>query len=126
MSEDAPSLPSLSQRLVELAGGELNQIADQKQYVAELHLLITAWNLSIAPGHPKLSQRFDNAVLQAAPQVRVAAEARIAELVERKKKLFPEDTRVVIDARLRKTPTGAALETKSYDYAVHGDKGLPT
>ncbi|MDX2186120.1 MAG: hypothetical protein SFV32_04235 [Opitutaceae bacterium] len=124
MSEAAPSLPSLSQRLMEFAGEDLNAIVEEREYIAQLHLIITAWNLSIAPGHPKLTQRFDNAVLQSPPEIRVLAEARIADLVERKKKLFPDDTRVIIDARLRKTPTGVALETKSYDYTVHGDKGL--
>jgi hypothetical protein len=124
MSDPAPSLPSLSQRLMEMAGAELNQATDEREYLAKLHLVIAAWNLAVVPGHPKITQRFDNAVLHAPVEVRRAAEAHVAELVSLKKRLFPDDTRVIVDARLRRHESGISFETKSYDYTVHGDKGL--
>ncbi len=114
----------MSQRLVDFAGPEMPPAADERAYAAHIHIVITAWNLAIVPNNSKITHRFDQALLAAPIHLRRVFEARLAELVERKKKHFADDTRVVADARLVRNGEKLTLETKSYDFAVHGEKGL--
>jgi hypothetical protein len=123
MSESLP-LVSMSQRLVEFGGPDLPSTTDERAYSAHIHIVITAWNLAVVPGNSKISRKFDDALLASPPHVRRVFEVKLAELVDRKKRLFPDDTRVVADARLIKKGETITLETKSYDYAIHGEKGL--
>lgn len=118
------NMPSLSQCLAELGRDVLPQQAADREYAALLRIVITAWNLAVAPGNAKVTRGFDDALLHTTPEIRQQTEVLLADLVARKNKLFPKDTRVVFEARIRRTDTGITIETRSYDFAAFGDKYL--
>ena len=79
-------------------------------------LIMLAWNYSIYPVESKESQVINNDILRMPNKKRIEFEKHLTFWVEKKKRLFPNDRRIIVDLDLKKRGGGYSLVASSYDY----------
>lgn len=88
-------LPPISTRIVEFLGYDLTAIGNTQACLDELRFAQMAWNYSIfTPSSPEFCS-IDTALLKLPEPIRTKLYARLIELSERKKKMYPDDFRVI-------------------------------
>ncbi len=75
-----------------------------------------AWNYSIFSPDSEAARVIDNGLLRMPAPVRASVQHRLLEWVERKKKLFPEDRRIIARLGIKDGKRRLTVEAASYDY----------
>jgi hypothetical protein len=109
-------LPPISQRIVEFAGEDLPPPDDATAYMKVLQFAQMAWNYSILPPDTDASKVVEDGLLRMPATVRASVQSRLIEWVERKKRMFPEDRRIIVELKLKDRKRRLTVEAASYDY----------
>jgi hypothetical protein len=81
-----------------------------------LGFAVAAWNIALLPvgsQEKALREVTATALRSPTPELRAASEGIIRDLIARKKSLFADNQRFIMDFRLTATPTDYRLEVKS-------------
>ncbi len=99
----------LSEVLLEFAGPFLPEPRRQKEYRTTIGAAILAWNLALLPAEEAVKSLRD----EFAPRLGAEGSATIATLAVRKRELYPDDRRFVVDYELSMNDTGVVLNVVS-------------
>ena len=108
--------PPISQNVLQFIGDELPSPNQPEALRKTLMLIMLAWNYSIYPVESKESQVINNDILRMPNKKRIEFEKHLTFWVEKKKRLFPNDRRIIVDLDLKKRGGGYSLVASSYDY----------
>ena len=108
--------PPISQNVLQFIGDELPSPNQPEALRKTLMLIMLAWNYSIYPVESKESQVINNNILRMPNKKRIEFERHLTFWVEKKKRLFPSDRRIIVDLDLKKRGGGYSLVASSYDY----------
>jgi hypothetical protein len=109
-------LPPLSKRILEYVGDDLPPPANTKSYLDVLNFAQMAWNYAIFPADSEQSSVVNNMLLQMPTEIRNSIQMKLIEWSERKKQMFPDDNRVIVEIRLKDAKNQITIEAAHYDY----------
>lgn len=110
------SLPPMSQRIVEFAGADLPPTDDADGYLKVLRFARMGWNYAVLPPDSKGARAIENGLLRMPPIVRTSVHARLLELVERKRKMFPDDHRIIAELELKDEKRRVIVRAASFTF----------
>ena len=109
-------LPPISTRIVEFLGDDLLAIDNARYYLSELRFAQMAWNYSIFPPSSPESSAINTVLLKLPAPIRTKLHARLVELSERKKRMYPDDFRIIRSIEVRDTNNKFIIRAAHYDY----------
>jgi hypothetical protein len=110
------SFPPISTRIVEFAGADLPPPDDVDGYLKVLQFAQMAWNYAVLPSDSKVVKIIEDGLLRMPPTVRASVHYRLLEWAERKKKMFPDDRRVIADLQLKDEKRSVTVRASFYVY----------
>jgi hypothetical protein len=110
------SLPPMSQRIVEFAGDDLPSPDNVDTYLEVLKFAQMAWNYSVVSPDSEAAKIVERGILKMPPLIRTSVYSRLIEWVERKRKMFPEDRRIIAKLRVKDSKRRLTVEAATYDY----------
>jgi hypothetical protein len=120
-----PELPPLSKRFLEFAGSDLPAVDDEAHYLGVVRIYAMAWNRAVFPDGSHNATAIADHIAEAPAEVRIPLQMLHAELIARKKRLFPEDVRIIADCRLRRDGRVVSLQVLHADASRVGSLPLP-
>jgi hypothetical protein len=109
-------LPPISRRIIEFAGDDLPPLEDVDGYMKALRFAQMAWNYSILPPDSDAAKAVDDGLLRMPAVIRASIQSRLLEWMERKRRMFPDDRRIIVELRLKDRRGRHIVEAASYDY----------
>lgn len=88
-------LPPLSERMLEFVAPDFPPPTALPKYESSYRYYVFAWNLAVLPPKSSLAQMFENGIASLPDEIRVPAEQHLAELIRRKREMFPDDHRII-------------------------------
>ncbi len=79
-------------------------------YLATVSVYAMAWNRAVFPPESHNALAIAKHIAQMPAEARIPLETLHAELIARKKRLFPDDDRVIADFRLKHAAGGVSLQ----------------
>lgn len=92
-------LPPLSERMLEFLAPDFPSSAALPMNESSYRYYVFAWNLAVLPKDSTLAQMIGNGIASLPDEIRIPAEQHLAELIRRKREMFPEDHRVIGECR---------------------------
>ena len=112
----------ISKRLVEFVRHDLPDPSETDSYLSVLKFAQMAWNVAVLPPGSKALDPVTEGLLRMPPDIRASFQERLSLLVERKKRMFPDDTRVIVEVRLKDRAREVVVEASHYDLKDEGRK----
>ena len=110
------TLPPISRRILEYVGEDLPSPTNTKSYLDVLKFAQMAWNYAIFPAESAESSAINSSLLRMPAMVRNSIQSKLIEWSERKKRMFPDDNRVIVEIRLKDAKSQVTVEAAHYDY----------
>jgi hypothetical protein len=114
-------LTPISTRIVEFLGADLPPADEPKRYLEALRFAQMAWNYAIFPPNSCESNTLDSELLKLPARARSVLSVRIGELVERKKRMYPDDYRIIVSIDIEDRMKEVVVKAAHYDYQKRAD-----
>lgn len=121
----AINLPPLSKRFLEFAGPDLPASKDEAEYIAAVRVIGMAWNRAVFSDDSHNAQEIDRYIAGMPDSPRVPMRILYARLIARKRRMFPDDSRIIADSRLKRSGGIVSLEVVHSDVSHIGNLKLP-
>lgn len=105
-----PNLPPLSRRFLEFAGKDLPPPDDEKLFLGLARIFGLAWNRAVFQENSHNAREIDRYMGELPDSHRVSLQVMFKELIDRKRRMFPNDSRIVADCRLKRSNGVVSLE----------------
>lgn len=106
----ASNLPPLSRRFLEFAGNDLPPADDEVMFMNLVRIYGLAWNRAVFQEGSHNAREIDRYIGCLPDSHRASLQAMFAELIARKRRIFPNDSRVIGDYRLKRSNGVVSLE----------------
>lgn len=110
------SLPPISRRIIEYAGTDLPSSRDGTAYLQVLKFAQLAWNYSILPAGSEASEAIAISLLRMPAEVRASIQQKLTDWVARKKRMFPDDRRIIVHVEIEDHGSRINVNVASYNY----------
>jgi hypothetical protein len=122
----ASTQPPLSRRFLEFAGNDLPSADDEAMFMGFVRIYGLAWNRAVFQDGSHNAREIDRYIGRLPDSHRAPLQGIFAELIARKRRMFPNDSRIIGDYRLKRSNGSVSLEVM-HTSAVHvGLMSLPT
>jgi hypothetical protein len=125
IGQSAPSIPPLSRRFLEFAGPDLPPPDEEAHFLATARVFGIAWNRAVFPDGSHNALEIDRYIARLPDSHRVPMQALYIELIARKRRMFPNDSRIIADYRLKHSKGVVSLEVMHASAAHLGIMSLP-
>ena len=110
------SLPPISRRIIEYAGTDLPSSRDGTAYLQVLKFAQLAWNYSILPAGSEASEAIVIGLLRMPAEERSSIQQKLTDWVARKKRMFPDDRRIIVHVEIEDHGDRFNVNAASYNY----------
>jgi hypothetical protein len=121
----ASTLPPLSRRFLEFAGNDLPPTDDEAIFLSLVRIYGLAWNRAVFQDGCHNAREIDCYISHLPDSHRARLQAMFAELIARKRHMFPNDSRIIGDCQLKRTNGVVSLKVTHADAAHIGLMSLP-
>lgn len=118
MSDSSPlPLPPLSSRFLQFAKPELPPVEQEAEFLATARVVGIGWNRAVFAEGSLHAEQIDRYLATLPLPHRAHLQALYAELILRKRRLFPDDSRLVVDVQLKRSGNTVSLQVTHSDVA---------
>jgi hypothetical protein len=121
----ATNPPPLSRRFLEFAGSDLPDCKDEAEFMATVRVYGIAWNRAAFADGSRNAREIDRYIAGLPDAARLPMQTLYAELIARKRRMFPDDTRIISDTRLKRSGGVVSLEVLHSDASLLGQLSFP-
>jgi len=115
----------LSRRFLEFAGPDLPDPKDEAEFMATVRVFGIAWNRAVFPDNSHNAREIDRYIAGLPDSTRIPMQTLYVELIARKRRLFPDDSRIIADSRLKRSGGVVSLEVTHSDASHIGHLSFP-
>jgi hypothetical protein len=106
----------VSTRILELLGADLPPTPDRDAFLKLLRFAQFAWNYAILPAESSEANAVTSEILRLPAQHRSEMMLMLGELSERKRRMFPDDSRIIVEVWIEDRKKELVVKASHYDY----------